>query len=195
MLSLPALALLAVPLHAAPGPTNALLAAVGAERGVVRGVPAMLLVPLGYALAIAGWLSLTVLLVPGSPALLAAWQIVAAAILFFFAWRFWRENSTSAGRDVATNARLFVTTLLNPKALILAIMLMPDGMATGPVLLVAGIALPAACAWLVAGAVCAHMARARFSSTCMCRALAFTYCAFGFYLSGTGIAMAAAALG
>jgi threonine/homoserine/homoserine lactone efflux protein len=113
---------------AAPGPTNALFAMSGALRGVRR---SLVLIPAGAA----GYLiAVTLLGLALGPALAAAHaatrilRLLVGAYLFVLAFRLWRKGSAADGRTAAVGAReVFVITLLNPKALVFAMAVIPFG--------------------------------------------------------------------
>ncbi|MFN0116002.1 MAG: hypothetical protein ACKVPY_15125 [Paracoccaceae bacterium] len=116
----------ALALLIAPGPTNALLAVAGAQAAVqgrvARLVPAVLagylasILPLAYAgaEAQARW-----------PLFATGLKLAAAAWVMVLALRLWRAG---AGRDAdgVTARAVFLTTLLNPKALVVALVLLPQ---------------------------------------------------------------------
>ena len=117
-LSLAILALLVT-----PGPTNTLMFLAGAERGLTR---ALRLIPA----ELAGYLLTVVPLVlagapllqahPGARAALAAGLWVAVLAL-----RLWRLPRADENRGTIGAASVFTTTLLNPKALIFGLVLLP----------------------------------------------------------------------
>lgn len=108
-----------------PGPTNSLLLVAGAERGwrgAARLIPAEL----------AGYLATTVplalagaRLLDALPAARAAIARAAAAWVLWLATTLWRRPPSRAGGPTVTARRVAVTTLLNPKALILGLVLLP----------------------------------------------------------------------
>lgn len=108
-----------------PGPTNTILAASGAVMGW-RGA---MLLPLaeaaGYLLAVTFYVVLADA-VGNSPAAMQAMNAVAAVWLLFSAWKLWRQKmqSPACGRTVALS-RVFLTTLLNPKAMLVGAILIP----------------------------------------------------------------------
>ena len=117
----------ALAILAAPGPTNALFAISGALHGVRR---SLVLIPAGAA----GYLIAVTLLgllgpaLAASPAAARILRLLIAAYLFVLAFRLWRKGSTTDGRTAAVGAReLFVTSLLNPKALVFAVAVIPFG--------------------------------------------------------------------
>ncbi len=110
-----------------PGPTNTLLALAGAERGVVR---AIRLIPA----ELAGYLTTVIPLTFVGAGLLAAYPgarpiitLVAAGWVMWLAVTMWRlPTGVTVGAPVVTHRRVFVTTLLNPKALIFGLVLLPS---------------------------------------------------------------------
>lgn len=160
-----AFALAATALLLLPGPTNALLAAAGA-RGWRDALALLPVVLAAYAVGIA---AVHLVLAGGTdvaPHAGAALRVFAAAYLIWLAIRLWRRArvATANGRPSVRPGEVFVATLLNPKGLILALLLPPgDGvaghaavlaaaiLATGLLWLSAGHALAAAAPRLVAG--------------------------------------------
>lgn len=191
-----ALLLTAVPLLALPGPTNALLAAAGAERGAVRAAPLTAIVPLAYALAISGWMPVLAPLVNAAPAMLAALQLAAAGFVLWCAARFWRApGGDAAGGQarIATPRLVFVTTLLNPKGLMIAIAMLPGSpfRAVHGLLLLA--ALASSACWLVAGHGFARAAGGHLTPRRLQRITAVSYAAFALILAHRGMGMFAPA--
>jgi threonine/homoserine/homoserine lactone efflux protein len=121
-------ALASLTLLSAPGPTNALLAIAGAAAGLRRCLPLVVAEVGGYLTSI-----LTVGLVLGpalarAPTLANGLRIVIGAYLVLLALRLWRHGGVvSAATAVVTPVQMFVTTLLNPKALVLALAVVPFG--------------------------------------------------------------------
>lgn len=109
----------------APGPTNTLMAIAGAQRGfarVGRLLPAELAGYLTSILPLA-WLGAHGL--AGAPMLAAAVKLVAAGWVMLLALRLWRATAGAGGADDVTARRIYVTTLLNPKALVFGLVLLP----------------------------------------------------------------------
>lgn len=108
-----------------PGPTNTLLLIGGSERGLAR---ALRLIPY----EIAGYLSTVVpLAVAGNamldslPGLRAAVAIIAGLWVAFLAVKLWRLPQAQGPAVTVTGRTVFTTTLLNPKALIFGLVLLP----------------------------------------------------------------------
>lgn len=117
-----------IALLAAPGPTNALLATAGALSGG-RQVAALLATGLaGYLVAI---LVLRVAAAPLLEALPGAGLVLKGLIALYLVWmafRLWRSTRALDKSGEAVRLRdMLVTTLLNPKALILAFSIFPQG--------------------------------------------------------------------
>lgn len=109
----------------APGPTNTLMAVAGARGGpgaVLRLLPAEVLgylaAVLPLALAGAGVLGRW----PGAS---AALTVAAAIWVMLLAVRLWRQGTGPRDAAAVTPARVFITTVLNPKALIFGLVLLP----------------------------------------------------------------------
>lgn len=139
-----------------PGPTNTLLALSGASAGfahAVRLTPAEL----------CAYLLVTVPLATFGAALLAQWpdaarlvKFAAAAWISLLAVKLWRIDEAGAAAGEITARRVFVTTLLNPKALVIGLALLPHGDAPLFPLhlgLFAGSVLAVAAIWAGAGAL------------------------------------------
>ncbi len=143
-----------------PGPTNTLLLIGGSERGLAR---ALRLIPY----EIAGYLS-TVLplalagnaLLDSLPGLRAAVALVAGLWVAYLAVKLWRLPQVMAAQASVTGRTVFTTTLLNPKALIFGLVLLPHpehlalniGIFVGQILIVAT-------GWAALGAIIGHGAK------------------------------------
>ena len=139
-----------------PGPTNTLLATGGAAMGWRRAwrlIPAEMA---GYTIAI---LVLGLLLGPviaAQPWLARGMRLAVAAFLLALAWKLWRRGMGGAAAGAAvTPGQVFLTTLLNPKAIVLALGVVPFGQApVWPYLLgFLAILAPVASAWVLFGAL------------------------------------------
>lgn len=138
-----------------PGPTNTLLAVAGAERGwraALRLIPfelvAYLAVTVPLALAGAALEARLPLLRPALAGLAGIWVMVLAA-------RMWRLPA-AAGLGSVSGWQVLVTTALNPKALVIGLVLLPGAMfglrvLALSVLIACVAALWAALGWLATG--------------------------------------------
>ncbi len=108
-----------------PGPTNTLMSIAGASAGMRRVVSLLPAEILGYLLTI---VPLTIL---GS-SLFATWpqaatgvKVLAGLWIMALALRLWRLPDPAAAKERVTPGQVFITTLLNPKALIFGLVLIP----------------------------------------------------------------------
>ncbi len=171
-LSLAVLALLLT-----PGPTNSLMLLAGAERGLAsaaRLIPAEL----------AGYLVTVVPLTVVGQSALAAWPdlrlavaLAAAAWVAVLALRLWRLPARAAAATIGARA-LFVTTALNPKALIFGLVLLPspDRLGTN-VALFAGLVIAVALLWAGLGAALSARSAGQPRALFMLRRLASVFLA------------------
>lgn len=138
-----------------PGPTNTLLATSGATAGVRASLPLVPAEAAGYLIAI---LVLGLVLGPvvaGSPVLAAALRLAVGCYLLLLAARLWRRGGAAFTRGgVVTPRQIFTTTLLNPKAIVFALGVVPFG-APRPHLYLLGFTamlVAVALCWIGAGA-------------------------------------------
>lgn len=114
-----------------PGPTNMLMALAGAQKGLHRAarlIPAELGAYLIVVTPLAIWGKASM---AGWPLLTQAVKLGAAIWVLHLALRLWRAPATADGPAdgpaAITARRLFITTLLNPKGLIIGLVLLPAG--------------------------------------------------------------------
>lgn len=149
-----ALAVLAV--LGTPGPTNTLLATAGATGGVRRSLPLVPAEAAGYAISV---LTLGLVLGPvlaRMPALDATLRGAVGAYLLLLAVRLWRRGkATLRTAALVTPVQVFLTTLLNPKAIVFALGIVPFGAPRVWPYMLAFLSLTACVAlgWIVAGAM------------------------------------------
>lgn len=174
-----------------PGPTNTLLAVSGAAVGLRRSVRLM-------PVELAAYLLVTCPLAVFGAEFLAGWPEVARVIKFAAAaWvavlavRLWRMPAPGPAGAAAmvTQRQVFITTLLNPKALIIGLALLPTaGMAALPlhVALFAASVVAVASLWaglgagLRRGATSTLPPLARRAAACWLAVLAATLLGAGF---------------
>lgn len=107
-----------------PGPTNTLLATSGATVGLRRSIPMLAGELAGYLVSI---FLIQFVLGPASsraPPTASILRGVAAAYLMVLSIKLWITPFTLA-RAVISLRQVFVTTLLNPKALVFALVIIP----------------------------------------------------------------------
>jgi threonine/homoserine/homoserine lactone efflux protein len=108
-----------------PGPTNTLLATSGAMVGVKRSLLLLVGELTGYLIAI---LAIRIVLGPiihAYPPIGIALKIAVVAYLAWVAFRLWRQDASLTGAGTVDAKAVFITTLLNPKALIFALSVIP----------------------------------------------------------------------
>lgn len=139
-----------------PGPTNTLLAAYGAAFGSRAGAVMVLAEALGYALAVFFFASIAGY-AKAFPAGLAMMKLAAAGWLLFSAVQLWRTRlAEKVEAPARAFVRVFLTTLFNPKAMIVGVVLIPgDGSAdrllwTGAYVV---LSMTAGLAWVLAGSL------------------------------------------
>jgi threonine/homoserine/homoserine lactone efflux protein len=138
-----------------PGPTNTLLALAGAGVGLRGAWPYTLAEALGYGISIS---LIGVVLKPilaGSPEIAVVLRVVVAGYLLYLAWRCLRAGRLVAGSaTVITPRRVFVTTLLNPKAMVFALGVIPFGAPNAACYLLGFLAIliPVSLGWIALGA-------------------------------------------
>jgi threonine/homoserine/homoserine lactone efflux protein len=116
------LALLAV-----PGPTNTLMAAAGASRGVIKSLPLLAGELGGYFIAITVWTEIVGAAATSQPLVPVIAKIIAAAFLIWSAWKVWSAaGRTDLPQRGITLSRVFATTLINPKGLVFAFAIFPQ---------------------------------------------------------------------
>lgn len=148
----------------APGPTNALLWIGGAERGLPRGLPLVLAATAAYLLAIGLILLVLQPVLRVLPWLGDVLALSVAAYIVVLAVRLWCQGgSAQPAVGLVAPSRLFVVTLLNPKAFVLALSILPlhSPQLQWYLLALAGIILLVASAWLLLGVLVGAAAGAR----------------------------------
>jgi threonine/homoserine/homoserine lactone efflux protein len=149
-----------------PGPTNTLLATAGATVGLRQSLTLIAAEAAGYTISI---LTLGLVLGPAvatSPLLAGALRAAVGVYLLSLALRLWRRGETAlVTGTVVTPRQVFVTTLLNPKAIVFALGVVPFGAGRdvwppymlGFLLLLISVAV----AWIAAGAMLGRVASRR----------------------------------
>lgn len=110
-----------------PGPTNTLLATAGATVGFRRALPLLPAEAAGYLVAI---LVIGLALGPfiaGLPAVAIGLRLAVGAYLALLAVKLWRRGPVDLSVMPVTPRQVFVTTLLNPKAIVFALGVIPFG--------------------------------------------------------------------
>ncbi len=116
-----------------PGPTNTLLTVGAAAHGFRKSLPLLLGELSGYLTVVIPLATIAAALLEGRPMLAAGLRIVAACWVLFLAARLWLVSSKPAGEvgaKAVTVGQIFLTTMLNPKAPIIGLVIMPHGTLT-----------------------------------------------------------------
>lgn len=119
-------ALAALILLATPGPTNTLLWLSGASSGFRRSLPLLIGELGGYLAVIFPAVALLAPFLAAHPQLGLALRLIAACWVLYLAYALWTTDAERGESIVISAAQVFVTTLLNPKALIVALVLLPQ---------------------------------------------------------------------
>lgn len=112
-------------LLATPGPTNTLLATSGATAGVQRSLVLLAGELGGYLISIAVLRIVLGPVISAQPVVGIALKIAVAAYLAWIAVTLWRRSASLTGEGAVSLRAVFVTTLLNPKALVFAFGIIP----------------------------------------------------------------------
>ena len=108
-----------------PGPTNTLLFLAGAERGwrpALRLIPAELA---GYLLMVVPLALVGVTVLHDAPRARALVAIAAGLWVAWLAIKLWLPQTAQSGTQRISAPLVFTTTMLNPKALIFGLVLLP----------------------------------------------------------------------
>ncbi len=108
----------------APGPTNTLMGVAGAQGGVKRVLRLLPAELAGYLAAILPLAFIGERVLGHWPLAAIALKALAALWVMVLAIGLWRTDGETAVADVSAG-RIFLTTLLNPKALVFGLVLLP----------------------------------------------------------------------
>ena len=130
MTDLTAFSLAVLVVLATPGPTNSLLATVGATVGVRRASIFVGAELCGYALGVLTWRLALGPVVDAYPAISTTLRFVLAVYLAWLAWQLWSSGPTGATQGSVTFSKVFRVTLLNPKGMLFGLFLLPTAQST-----------------------------------------------------------------
>lgn len=137
-----------------PGPTNSLVLLAGAERGwtgAMRLVPAELA---GYLLTVIPLALVGAAYLADHHGLRTGVTLAAAVWVAVLAVKLWQVPPAGVGGRSVGARTLFITTALNPKALIFGLVLLPSPDRLGAnLMLFAGLVVAVAALWAGAGAI------------------------------------------
>ncbi|WP_438750897.1 LysE family translocator [Pararhizobium sp. O133] len=177
-----------------PGPTNTLLAVGGASAGFRRSLPLILAEVSGYLLTITPLVTFAGPYLVAHPLAASAIKLCSAAWVLLLAIRLWTTPPATAGTSpsLVTFRQVFITTVLNPKALIFGLVLIPHGTLT-TVLPWLGLfvimVISAACIWLIAGAAIIYRRRNGQFPPLLARIAASAMLLFAASLAGSSLGL------
>ncbi|NTF17340.1 hypothetical protein G6L37_02770 [Agrobacterium rubi] len=176
-----------VVLLAVPGPTNSLLFLSGADRGFRKSLRLLIGESAGYLAVIVPIAVFAAPYLNEHPAASSTLKLAAASWIMFLAVKLWRRPPAAPGTSSVTIGGIFVTTLLNPKALIIGLTIMPTGsiMQIAPwlALFLVLLSLIAMC-WVGAGSAAVMAARGRFDpARLLARTAAVLLAGFSLYMT------------
>lgn len=177
-----------------PGPTNTLLATSGAACGMRCSLHLPAAELIGYTIAIWALALLIAPIVHAWPLVAKALRLACAAYLIWSAIQLWREGANAlTSSEPVSFQRVLVATLLNPKGLLFAFVIIPhlsqrDIPAALPYLAAhAAITLAASLSWIGFGALIGAGARTRLDAGVIRRAGASALGLFGLILSSSAL--------
>ncbi|MGE6780990.1 LysE family translocator [Ensifer adhaerens] len=186
-----AFALAALVLLATPGPTNTLLWLSGASAGFRRSLPLLAGELGGYLAVIVPSVALLAPFLAAHPQLGLALRLAAAAWVLYLAYALWTTDAERSEGVVISIRQVFITTLLNPKALIVALVLLPQ---TGLVAVwpwIAGFSLLVAAVgstWIGTGSMLVQISKGLSASHLPRRIAAVCLTLFSVGIAGSAIA-------
>lgn len=174
-----------------PGPTNTLMMLAGYSSGWRTSV-GLIAAELGGYLAIIISIGLVAATVFVAYPQASLWMKgLAAAWVLFLSWRLWRSSHSAKEPEEAIGPRtVFMTTLLNPKAPIIALVLLPQGSAHEVLPWLLGFALLvvlAANLWLAVGSLVANGSGKLLTPPAMRKCSAAGLLGFAVLLAGSSV--------
>lgn len=149
-------------LLATPGPTNTLLLLSGAAAGARRSAPLLIGELGGYLTVIVPVAALAAPFMSAHPEIGLVVKLAAACWILLMARALWTTKAHDVGERPITLGQVFVTTVLNPKGLIIALAIMPQVglLAMLPWLAAfAVLVVSAGSLWVIAGTFLARLPR------------------------------------
>ncbi|MCZ4090419.1 LysE family translocator [Sinorhizobium psoraleae] len=178
-------------LLATPGPTNTLLCLSGAAAGLRRSAPLLLAELSGYLCVIMPVAGFAAPLLAAHPQISLALKLTAAGWILLMAHTLWAARGLQTDDQAISFRQVFVTTLLNPKALIVALVMMPQVELGARIPWVAGFALLvvfAGSAWMLAGATLGRLSQTPAAAGLPRRVAAVCLMIFSFGMASSALA-------
>lgn len=110
-----------------PGPTNTLMAVAGAQGGLRRVLGLLFAEVAGYLTTILPLLVFGEMIDHRWPAAALGLKLAMAAWVLFLAVKLWTMSLAQGADGGVTARRVYLTTVLNPKAWVFALVLLPGG--------------------------------------------------------------------
>jgi threonine/homoserine/homoserine lactone efflux protein len=171
-----------------PGPTNIVLAFSTVSSGARRTVPMLAAVVIAYMVVILAVAGLAALVPAGSQAALRAVLRACAVLwLLWLAFSVWTANDDGAEARLVTVRQVLVTTLVNPKAMIVALLVQSEGMTAGLLAIIAVLVALAGAVWIVVGMVLRRSGSSLLGRRALRRASAICLAGFGIILAGSSL--------
>lgn len=168
---------------AAPGPSNSLLVTAGANLGLRRASVFVLAESMGYMCAVLTLHFAVAPLTSSSTTVEALMRVLVGAYLFWLGWKLWNRRATET-TPIVSLKQVFFVTLLNPKALVFALAIIPFGVRDTPHYLL-GFSLMTmltGMAWTSAGATLRSAAHSTNFMRLLPRCAAIVLAAFAVFL-------------
>ncbi|WP_237151546.1 LysE family translocator [Oryzibacter oryziterrae] len=139
-----------------PGPTNTMLATCGATLRFRHAALMPFAEAIGYVIAISFFFALATI-VHGNPMAYSVMKLLAASWLAYSAVKLWRTPFEAVGASpVGAFGRVFLTTILNPKAMIVGTLFIPAqpfASASAWIVVYALLSISAGFGWVFLGAM------------------------------------------
>jgi threonine/homoserine/homoserine lactone efflux protein len=189
-MTLPEFTLAILLLLGTPGPTNTLMALGGYARGWPRGLPLIAGELGGYLLVIVPVATLAAPFFDAYPQALVWAKLAAGIWVLYLGYSLWMSEKQAKDAVEISIRQVFVTTVLNPKALIIALVIMPHGSLPelAPWLaLFAGLVIFAANGWIAFGCLMRRTVRFEVKPIVVRRAAAACLLLFATILASRSI--------
>jgi threonine/homoserine/homoserine lactone efflux protein len=168
-----------------PGPTNLLLAVSAVSSGMRRTAPMLAVVAVAY-LAVISVVAVLAALIPADSqsAVRTAMKLCAILWLLWLAYSVWTGNDGGVDQRLVTTRQVFVTTLVNPKAAIVALLVQSHGMTAWLMLAITILVCLAGAAWIVIGLMVRGSGSGALSRSALRKVSAVCLAGFGVLLAG-----------
>jgi threonine/homoserine/homoserine lactone efflux protein len=189
-MTVPEFVLVILLLLCTPGPTNTLMALGGHARGWAEALPLIIGELGGYLTVILPVATLAAPFFEAWPQAALWAKLAAGAWVLYLSYRLWTAGKGNGAQAEISVRQVFVTTMLNPKALIIALVIMPHAgfVALLPWLaLFALLVLFAANGWIAFGALMRRTGRFEIRPALVQRVAAACLLLFAMFLAGSSI--------